>query len=163
MRPIRLICTLSLLTLFCCSAFAQIPPVKVENRAGREISASSIVDGKTPAIISFWAVPCAPCIQELDAISESMEDWQQEVGFRVVAISTDDVRHIAKAKALTRGHMWDSFTLIFDPNSALKRAMNVVDTPQVFIIDKDGKIVYSHTGYTPGSEKELLKVLKTLK
>ena len=59
--------------------------------------------------------------------------------------------------------MWDSFTLIFDPNSALKRAMNVVDTPQVFIIDKDGKIVYSHTGYTPGSEKELLKVLKTLK
>ena len=41
--------------------------------------------------------------------------------------------------------------------------MNVVDTPQVFIIDKDGKIVYSHTGYTPGSEKELLKVLKTLK
>ena len=92
-----------------------------------------------------------------------LEDWQQEVGFRVVAISTDDVRHIAKAKALTRGHMWDSFTLIFDPNSALKRAMNVVDTPQVFIIDKDGKIVYSHTGYTPGSEKELLKVLKTLK
>ena len=81
----------------------------------------------------------------------------------MIAISTDDVRHIAKAKALTRGHMWDGFTLLFDPNSNLKRAMNVVDTPQVFVIDKDGKIVYSHTGYTPGSENELLKTLKTLK
>lgn len=163
MRSIRRICTIGVMALFSCGAFAQIPPVKVENRAGREISASSIVDGNTPAIISFWAVTCDPCIQELDAISEAMEDWQQEVRFRVIAISTDDVRHIAKAKALTRGHMWDGFTLIFDPNSNLKRAMNVVDTPQVFVIDKDGKIVYSHTGYTPGSENELLKTLKTLK
>ena len=72
------------------------------------------------------------------------------------------MRHLARAKALTRGHLWDSFTLLYDPNSNLKRAMNVVDTPQVFVIDKDGKIVYSHTGYTPGGEQELLKVLKKL-
>ena len=29
--------------------------------------------------------------------------------------------------------------------------------------DKDGKIVYSHTGYSPGSENELLKKIKELK
>lgn len=158
----RLFSILILLAAFCGSALAQVPSVKIENRSGREILASSIVDGKTPAIISFWAVTCDPCIQELDAISEVMEDWQKEVQFRVIAVSTDDVRHLAKAKALTRGHMWDSFTLLFDPNSNLKRAMNVVDTPQVFVIDKDGKIVYSHTGYTPGGEKELLNALKKL-
>lgn len=42
------------------------------------------------------------------------------------------------------------------------RAMNVSVTPQVFVVDKNGKIVYSHTGYTPGSEKELLKVIKKI-
>ena len=162
MKTCRLFSTLFLLAALCGSAFAQIPSVKIENRAGKEISASSIVDGKTPAIISFWAVTCDPCIQEIDAISEVMEDWQEEVNFRVIAVSTDDVRHLARAKALTRGHLWDSFTLLYDPNSNLKRAMNVVDTPQVFVIDKDGKIVYSHTGYTPGGEQELLKVLKKL-
>ena len=162
MKTCRLFSTLFLLATLCGSAFAQIPSVKIENRAGKEISASSIVDGKTPAIISFWAVTCDPCIQELAAISEVMEDWQEEGTFRVIAVSTGDVRHLARAKALTRGHLWDSFTLLYDPNSNLKRAMNVVDTPQVFVIDKDGKIVYSHTGYTPGGEQELLKVLKKL-
>ena len=38
--------------------------------------------------------------------------------------------------------------------------MNVNLTPQVFVLDPDGKIVYSHTGYTPGSEIELLEQVK---
>ena len=28
-----------------------------------------------------------------------------------------------------------------------------------FIVDEEGKIVYSHSGYTPGSEQELLDKL----
>ena len=31
------------------------------------------------------------------------------------------------------------------------------------VVDANGKIVYSHTGYTPGSEQELLKTIKGLK
>ena len=30
------------------------------------------------------------------------------------------------------------------------------------VVDKDGKIVYSHTGYTPGGEYELFEIIKTL-
>ena len=41
--------------------------------------------------------------------------------------------------------------------------MNVSYTPQVFVVDKNGKVVYSHTGYTPGSEQELIDVIKKLK
>lgn len=41
------------------------------------------------------------------------------------------------------------------------RAMNVSLTPQVYVVDADGKIVYSHTGYAPGNELELLKAIKT--
>ena len=40
-----------------------------------------------------------------------------------------------------------------------KRAMNVSLTPQTFIVDAEGRIVYSHSGYTPGSEQELLDKL----
>ena len=31
-----------------------------------------------------------------------------------------------------------------------------------FIIDAEGNVVYAHSGYTPGSELELLKKLKEL-
>lgn len=144
--------------------FAQVPAVKVENLKGETLSTSSLVDGKTPMIVSFWATTCKPCIRELDAIYEVMPDWLDEVDFRVVAVSTDDNRFTAKARSMASGRGWDeSFTLIFDKNQEFMRAMNVTLTPQVFVIDAKGKIVYSHTGYAPGSENELFETLKKLK
>ena len=39
--------------------------------------------------------------------------------------------------------------------------MNVSLTPQSFVLDKEGRIVFSHSGYTPGSEQLLLdKILE---
>ena len=46
-------------------AMAQIPSVKVEDGKGKVFNTSELVDGKTPMIISFWAVTCKPCIREL--------------------------------------------------------------------------------------------------
>lgn len=142
------------------TAFAQLPFVTVENVKGEKVNTATIADHKTPAIISFWSVTCKPCITELDAISDVMEDWSRQVKFRVVAISTDDTRFLGKAKALVQGHGWTDFTALFDKNQEFMRAMNVSVTPQVFVVAPDGKIVYSHTGYTPGSEVELLKAIK---
>ena len=41
--------------------------------------------------------------------------------------------------------------------------MNVTVTPQAFVVDGEGNIVYSHTGYTPGSEEELFQKILELK
>ena len=39
--------------------------------------------------------------------------------------------------------------------------MSVQTQPTVFILDKNGKVVYTHTGYTPGNEEELFdEILK---
>lgn len=155
----RIISTTILALVFSAFAAAQIPSVEIQDIDGAKFDTSLIVDGKTPAIISFWAVTCKPCIQELDAINEALEEWREEADFRVIAVSVDDTRFNAKAKALTASHGWTDFTLLFDINSDFKRAMNVVQTPQVFVIDTEGKIVYSHTGYTPGGEELLLDAI----
>jgi hypothetical protein len=41
--------------------------------------------------------------------------------------------------------------------------MNVTQTPQAFVVDAEGNIIYSHTGYTPGSEEELFDKILSLK
>ncbi len=143
-------------------AMAQIPSVKVEDGKGKVFNTSELVDGETPMIISFWAVTCKPCIRELDAIAELYPDWIEEANFRVVAVSTDDARFTAQARSLAEGHGWSDYTLVYDKNGDFKRAMNVQFTPQVYVVDKDGKIVYSHTGYTPGGEYELFEQIKKL-
>lgn len=144
-------------------AMAQVPSVKVENGKGEAVDTADLVDGKTPIIISFWATTCKPCIRELDAINDAYPDWIEEVDFRVVAVSTDDSRFSAQARALAEGHGWSDFTVLYDKNQEFMRAMNVTLTPQVFVIDKDGKIVYSHTGYSPGNEEELIATILKLK
>ena len=40
------------------------------------------------------------------------------------------------------------------------RAMNVSVVPHVFVVDAQGKIVYSHTSYVPGNELELFEAIK---
>lgn len=144
------------------AAMAQLPNVKVENMKGNVVSTSSLLTAKTPMIISFWSTTCKPCLLELDALNDQFEDWSEDVKFRIVAVSIDDSRSASKAKALASGKGWDNITVLFDKNQDFKRAMNVNMVPHVFVVDGNGKIVYNHTGYTPGSEAELLKVLKKL-
>ena len=145
------------------SASAQsLPDVKIENQEGKVISTKSLADG-TPMIISFWSTTCKPCIQELNAINDNLYDWLEEVDMKVVAVSVDDARTVSRARAMTKGQGWDDYVCLYDKNQDFKRAMNVSLTPHVFIVDGKGNIVYSHSGYTPGSEQELFEKIKALK
>ena len=114
-----------------------------------------------PFILSFWGVTCKPCLTELNALNEVMDEWREEVDFNIVAVSIDDNRFTSRARSMAQGFDWQ-FTCIFDKNQDLKRALNVSFTPHTFIIDGEGKIVYSHSGYVPGSETELFDKLKEL-
>ena len=139
-----------------------LPDVKIENQEGKVISTKSLADG-TPMIISFWSTTCKPCIQELNAINDNLYDWLEEVDMKVVAISVDDARTVSRARAMTKGQGWDDYVCLYDKNQDFKRAMNVSLTPHTFIVDGKGNIVYSHSGYTPGSEQELFEKIKALK
>ena len=145
------------------SASAQtLPDVKIENQEGKVISIREVVDG-TPMIISFWSTTCKPCVMELNAINNNLPDWLEEVDMKVVAVSVDDARTVSRARAMTQGQGWDDYTCLYDKNQDLKRAMNVSLTPHTFIVDGEGNIIYSHSGYTPGSEEELFEKIKALK
>ena len=148
--------------LFTLTASAQDawPDVKVENAKGEVISTKNILGGK-PAIVSFWGVTCKPCLSELNTLNELMEEWKEEVDFNIIAVSIDDSRFTARARSMVKGFDWN-FICLFDKNQDLKRAMNVMLTPQTFVVDGTGKVVYAHTGYTPGSEYELLEQLKAI-
>ncbi len=110
-------------------------------------------DGK-PIIISFWATWCTPCVKELNTIQEVYEDWQEETGVKLVAISIDDARNAARVKPFVNGRSWE-YEVYLDKNSDFKRAMNVVNVPHTFLLDGNGNVVYSHSSYAPGDEEEL--------
>ena len=152
---------LTIALLISATAFAQVPSVTVENAKGEAVNTKSLLDEGTPMIVSFWSTSCKPCIRELDAVYDALPDWLDEVDFRVVAVSTDDSRLLAKAKSFAECRGWgEEYTLLFDKNQDFMRAMNVSVVPHVFVIDGKGKVVYSHTSYVPGNELELFEAIK---
>ena len=138
-----------------------LPDVKVETQDGKTISVTELADG-TPMIISFWSTTCKPCVMELNAINDNLYDWLDEVDMKVVAVSVDDARTVSRARAMTQGQGWDDFVCLYDKNQDFKRAMNVSLTPHTFVVDGDGNIIASHSGYTPGSEQKLFEEIKAL-
>lgn len=142
-------------------AQARLPAVEVEDLKGRAFSTGSLLEDEVPVVLMFWSTVCKPCLQELDAFSAYWDEWQEAVPFKIVAVSTDDARSIAKVRSFVTANEWP-FTILLDKNQDLKRAFNVHAIPHLYIIDAKGKVVYSRIGYNPGSEAKVLEILKSL-
>ena len=154
---------LILWVLFSAGLYAQkIPDVKVEDAAGKAVGTLSMVDGKTPFVLTFWASWCKPCMRELAALEEVAPDWNGKYPLRIYAVSIDDSRSLSRAKAVAAASDWP-VTVLFDTKQHLKQAFSISSIPQVFVFDKDGKRVYSHMGFIPGDEDNLIKVLTETK
>ena len=111
---------------------------------GQSVQSSVIQNDGKPVIVSFWATWCKPCNRELDAIKEVYDEWQDETGVKLVAVSIDDARSAARVKPWVDGKDWP-YEVYLDQNKDFARAMNVVNVPHTFIINGEGEIVSQHT------------------
>ncbi len=142
-------------------SFAQqnkMPNVTLKNLDGKSVNMSKYNSTKHPVIISFWATWCGPCINELSAIHNVYQDWQDELGIELVAVSIDDARTKKRVKPMVNGKGWD-YEIILDDNHDLKRALNIINVPYTIVLYK-GEVIYEHSNYTPGSEKEMYNAIK---
>lgn len=146
-----------MLVAFSASFAQQVQQASIVDINGKKVNFKDIVDSEKPVIVSFWATWCVPCINELDAISEVYPDWQEETGVKLIAISVDDDRTARRMKPLVNGKAWD-YEIYRDYNNELKRAYNIASVPFMMII-KDGKIIHTRSGYTPGSEDEIYEII----
>lgn len=147
---------------FCLCGFSQskLPNITLKNLDGKSVNISSFNKVENPVMINFWATWCAPCIKELKAISKYYPKWQEEFNLEIIAVSVDDAKTKNRVRPQVNGAGW-KYTVLFDENLEFKQAMNVSNVPYSFLIYK-GKIVYVHSGYTPGIENELYEKLKEL-
>ena len=140
---------------------AKLPAVEIQDLNGNAFNTKDIQNDGKPIIISLWATWCKPCIAELLAIADEYEDWVEETGVKLYAISIDDAKTSARVAPFVKGKGWE-YTVLLDVNSDFKRAMNVNDVPFLCILNGDGEIVWQHTSYAQGSEEEVFEVVKSL-
>lgn len=146
---------------FAAQAVAQLPSVKLKDVYGKVVDTATLSNDGKPFIITFFAKWCKPCNRELTAISEVYEEWQEETGVKIFAISIDQAQDALKVKPFVDGNGWE-YEVLLDPNSDFKRALGVNTIPHAFVCDGEGKIVTSHSGYVEGSEEQLIEDVRKI-
>ena len=143
------------------SVFAQLPQVTLKTMDGKAVRVDTLSNGGKPFIIDFFATWCKPCNRELDAISEVYDEWREETGVRLIAVSIDQAQNVHKVKPLVDNHGWE-YDVLIDANGDFKRALGIQMIPYVLIVDGQGNIAYKHNGYTDGAEQELIAKVREL-
>lgn len=151
------------LTMVCAAipASAQLPNVQVKELKGNVVNVAELSNDGKPFVVSFFATWCKPCMRELRAIADMYADWQEETGMKMVIVSIDEAQNVAKVRPLVDAEGWD-YEVLLDSNSDFFRAMGLRTVPHVLVIDGDGKVAYTHSGYTDGSENELIEIVRKL-
>lgn len=149
-----LLCLLGLGT-----AMAQLPSVPLKTTQGKILDSNSLGNEGKPFVISFFATWCKPCLRELSAIAEEYDEWREETGVKLIAVSIDEAQNEHKVKPLADQHGWD-YEVLLDPNSNFLRALGGKMVPFVVVCNAQGKIVYRHSGYTEGGEADILEAVR---
>lgn len=140
---------------------AGLPSVTLKSIDGTTVQSETLSNDGKPFIIDFFATWCKPCNRELSAIAEVYDEWQEETGVKIFAVSIDQGQNINKVKPLVDQNEWE-YEVLLDPNSDLLKALGGQMIPFVVVVDGNGNVVSKHSGYTDGAENELLKEVRKL-
>jgi len=137
--------TAALGAILCQSAFGGLKP----GDAFPDL-ASFKLEGKLPegmknkvVVVDFWASWCGPCKESFPAMNELHKKYSER-GLLIVAVNVDEARRdmdeFLKANPA-------AFTVVRDPAQALVAKANVGTMPSSFILDRQGKVCFMHSGF----------------
>jgi len=112
--------------------------------------ASFNLEGKLPeaikgkvVLVDFWASWCGPCRLSFPVMNELQKKYSDK-GFVIIAISVDELR--AKMDKFLK-QTPASFTIVRDATQKLVEKVDVRTMPTSFLIDRQGKVRYMHSGF----------------
>lgn len=119
------------------------------------------IRGKKHLVAAFWATWCEPCKQELKKLAGMYPDFSDSVEF--VGISTDTEELIDKVNEFAAEAALP-FPILVDPsgNTVSSIIPGGDSVPFMIVVDKNGAVVSTRSGYNPGDEEALRKELQEL-
>jgi len=140
-----------------------LPGVTLTDVNGKKVNVADYGKSGKITVLSFWATWCIPCKKELTNINDLYDDWKKKYNLQIVAVSIDDSRSTSKVKPYIDGQRWN-YDVLLDVNQDLKRELNIQSVPFVVVVDQNGNIAFTHSGYVDGDEyvleEEIQKLLK---
>ena len=128
----------------------EAPDFTLQDTEGVTFSLSDY-EGEKVVILDFMFSTCVPCEKFVKEALGPYSGYMDEDDIAIVSVSVFGNDDETKLRNYAEEHDWRH--ALGDSNGDIEIDYNVIGTPKIFIIDKEGKITYSHVG--PISESEL--------
>ena len=125
------------------------PSWELQNLDGRTVHFSDF-KGKV-VVLDFWATWCPPCRAEIPGFIELQKKYQAQ-GLAVIGVSVDQagaetVRAFAEKLGI-------NYPVVLTDTKTVDAYGGVDRLPTTFVVDRSGRIVKQHLGFTEKSEIE---------
>jgi thiol-disulfide isomerase/thioredoxin len=132
------------------AASAPVSVWKLQDVNGKTVSSADF-KGKI-VVLDFWATWCSPCRAEIPGFIELQKEYGKN-GVAIIGASVDGADELAAVKKFAERFGINYPVVLADQETV--RAFGGVDViPTTFIIDRDGRIVSRHMGFTEKAELE---------
>ena len=145
-KPILMfVCALLLAAPLIAAPPKDAPDITLATLSGKAIRVADL-KGQV-VLLDFWASWCIPCrkaFPEIEALGRELEPQ----GLTVIAVNVDEDQKKMHAFLEQFPH---AMTIAVDPKGSVAEAFKVNAMPSTMILDRAGRIRYSHKGYTDKS------------
>lgn len=149
-------CFLLLTFVFIIGVFAQeaannkAPDFVLPDMKGNNYKLSENLN-QGPILINFWATWCIPCREEMKKLKDVYEKYEDD-DLQILAISIDDPKSVARVKSFINSRKYP-FNVLLDTNSEVMQLFQAENPPYTALLNPNGDIYYTHSGYRKGDEK----------
>ncbi|GJM43794.1 MAG: hypothetical protein DHS20C21_06360 [Gemmatimonadota bacterium] len=141
-------------------ARTKAPAFRALDMSGERFTLDDLL-GKGPIVVDFWATWCKPCIKELPYVQRLLDDYRDQ-GVQVLAVTIDSPKSQNQVRKFIKTRKYDFRVVMDAEQDVFKKLQGKGTIPYLVILDSEGFIRYHHTGYRPGDEKELVRVVEEL-
>jgi len=136
------------------------PDFTVEMLDGKNIKLSDL-KGKV-VLLNFWATWCAPCMRELYEMPEKVLQPFADKNFVFLPISRGEKKEMVAKKIERLKSKGISFDAGLDPKEEIFKLYATNYIPRNYLIDQNGKVVYTSIGYSKEKLNELISKIEEL-
>lgn len=135
------------------------PDFSLDNLAGIKVTLSE--QRGHVVLLNFWAVGCSPCRAEIPHLVQLQEKYGKD-GFRVIGINAWEYESSEKVQDFVAKEKLP-YTVLRGSQKFLNNTYKGNPIPHNFLIDKQGKIVWSEVGFDeselPALERRIEELL----